>query len=70
MSHAATYPPYLPPGRCSEVVPGASRSRVYEWISSGKVESVKVGRSRLVVTESLLGYIELLRSEQHDAHVA
>jgi excisionase family DNA binding protein len=37
-----------------------SRSKVYEEIDSGRLQSVKVGRRRLVTESQLIAYIESL----------
>src|SRR5262245_20282915 len=39
-----------------------SRSRLYELISAGVIESVKDGRSRRIVTRSAVDYVEDLRA--------
>lgn len=47
------------PAACAHV--GISRSKLYEHIAMGDIETVKVGASTLVLTESLNGFIEALR---------
>ncbi len=39
-----------------------SKSRMYELLNAGEIESVKIGRSRKIVRESLTQYVERLRS--------
>lgn len=46
---------------------GIGRSRMFELIGSGEVDSVKVGRSRRVPTAALGEYIDRLRVEQRQA---
>ena len=43
---------------------GVSRSRMFELIARGELESVKIGRRRLVPREAIDTYIERLRAEQ------
>lgn len=40
-----------------------SRTVIYELIRSGRLRSVKQGRSRLIPTEAITDYINLLTSE-------
>lgn len=40
---------------------GLSRSKFYELVQDGEIEIVKVGRSTLVVVESLRGFLERKR---------
>jgi excisionase family DNA binding protein len=39
-----------------------SRTKVYELMASGELESVKLGRSRRVPTAALMGFLEDARS--------
>ena len=39
---------------------GKGRAFVYELIGTGQIDSVKLGRSRLIVTESLRRFVESL----------
>ena len=39
---------------------GLSRTRLYELISSGEIQSVKVGRARLIPLRSLEQYVDRL----------
>ncbi len=41
---------------------GHGRSYVYELIGEGKIETVKSGKRRLVVVESLRAYVASLRA--------
>lgn len=43
---------------------GISRSRIYELITSGDIETVKLGRATLVPIAGLHALIERLRREQ------
>ncbi len=52
-----------------EVVPdctertGLGRTTLFAEIASGRLGSVRVGRRRLVPTDALMAYVELLKSE-------
>jgi hypothetical protein len=48
------------PAACAFV--GISRSKLYELIASGDVETVKLGTATLVLTESLRALVETLRA--------
>ena len=41
---------------------GRGRGKIYALIESGDLESVKDGNRRLIVTETLLAYIEGLKT--------
>lgn len=43
---------------------GISRSRVYELITSGDIEVIKLGRSTLVPVAGLYALVQRLREEQ------
>ncbi|MDF7773769.1 helix-turn-helix domain-containing protein [Sphingomonas sp. AOB5] len=43
---------------------GISRSRVYELITSGDIEVIKLGRSTLVPVAGLHALVQRLREEQ------
>lgn len=43
---------------------GISRSRIYELITSGDIETVKLGRATLVPVAGLHALVERLRREQ------
>jgi len=45
---------------------GRGRGRIYELMASGDLESVVDRGRRLIVSESLLRYVERLRAEQSD----
>jgi excisionase family DNA binding protein len=55
--------------RVQEVVEslGLSRSTIYEQMRSGRLGSVKVGRSRRIPAEAITEFVELLRREAEDA---
>ncbi|NAZ74940.1 helix-turn-helix domain-containing protein [Kineococcus sp. T13] len=42
---------------------GLGRSKFYEFIASGDIETVKVGRRTLVPQESLRAFVERLRGD-------
>ena len=44
---------------------GIGRTKFYELIDSGDIESVRVGRRRLIPHDALVAFVERLRSEQH-----
>lgn len=41
---------------------GVGRTKVYELIEAGEIETVRIGRRRLVVAESIDAYVERLRT--------
>jgi excisionase family DNA binding protein len=43
---------------------GIKRSKMYELLAANEIESVKLGKSRLVVYEALVGFVEGLRQQQ------
>ena len=43
------------------------RSKLYELIASGELESIKVGRARLIPADALQAFVARLREEQHAA---
>jgi excisionase family DNA binding protein len=45
---------------------GLGRTTVFELMASGELESVKVGRRRLIPSDALMDYIQRLRIEQND----
>jgi excisionase family DNA binding protein len=68
-------PASLPPPLLLSVEEAAAelrigRSRMYDLVRSGDVLSVKVGKSRRVVRDSLKAYIGRLVPEQADPHPA
>jgi len=40
-----------------------SRTKLYELLDSGEIESVHIGRSRKIPTDTLRSYIDRLRKE-------
>jgi excisionase family DNA binding protein len=44
-----------------------SRSVIYELIRSGRLQSVKQGRARLISAAAITDYIALLEAEAHGA---
>ena len=50
----------------SEVL-GCGRTKIYELIARGELESVRIDSLRLIPAESLVAYVERLRAEaDHD----
>ncbi|MCW6530676.1 helix-turn-helix domain-containing protein [Sphingomonas sp. MMSM20] len=49
---------------------GISRSRLFELLRAGEIDSVKLGTSRLILVESLRLFLEKLQSEQQTARSA
>ncbi len=47
-----------------------SRSVIYEQIRSGRLRTVKQGRSRLVPDTAIRDYVELLESESHQENIS
>ena len=41
------------------------RSRVFELLKSGEIESVSIGKSRRIASDALDAYVAKLRAEQH-----
>jgi excisionase family DNA binding protein len=54
------------PEEAAEVL-GISRSTVYEEIRTGRLQSVRIGRRRLVPPEYIAEYVELLKREMRTA---
>ncbi len=46
---------------------GIGRSRLYELMDAGQIESVYIGRRRLVPAQALEAYVESLRDSQRVA---
>lgn len=42
---------------------GLNRAQAYKLLQAGEIESVRIGRRRLVPLESLRAYVERLRAE-------
>lgn len=47
-----------------------SRSVIYEQIRSGRLRTVKQGRSRLVPDTAIRDYVELLENESHQENIS
>jgi excisionase family DNA binding protein len=56
------YPPLVSVTKTMWLLGERGRGTVYRLIESGEIESVKSGSRRLVVTSSILAYIESLKS--------
>lgn len=61
-----TMPLLYTPEDAAEVL-AISRTRVYELMAAGLIESVKVGRLRRIPADALENYVEGLRAEQISA---
>lgn len=48
---------------------GIPRSRLYDLMADGRIESVKVGKSRLIPHEALEAFVAELRREASGEHV-
>jgi excisionase family DNA binding protein len=48
-----------------EVV-GVKRSKMYELLATGEIESVKIGKSRRIPVDALEEYVSRLRSEARE----
>ena len=57
-------PPYLVTVEEAASLLRIGRTRIYEFIRSGLIQSVKVGRRRLVVRDSLRQFVALLIADQ------
>lgn len=49
---------------------GCGRTKVYELIADGDLESVKIGRRRKVPVDSINDYVSRLRAAQNGASAA
>ena len=49
---------------------GLGRSKMYELITAGEIEAVKIGKARRVPAEALAAYVARLRSTQVEAQPA
>ena len=45
---------------------GVCRATFYDLLNQGLIESVKIGSRRLIVQDSLLAYVESLKSKASD----
>lgn len=61
-----TTPLLYRPEDAAEVL-AVSRTRVYELMAAGLLESVKMGRSRRIPADALSKYVDSLRAEQVSA---
>lgn len=43
---------------------GIGRTRFYELLNSGEIEAVRLGARRLIVRESLLSFVDRLRTQR------
>ncbi len=63
-TEATTYPPLIGTPPACEMMGGISRSRLYILKDEGKIDSVKEGKRRMWVTDSIYAYIESLEHSQ------
>ncbi len=57
-------PPLLyKPEQAAEAI-GIGRSKLFELIAAGEIETVQIGRSRRVPAEALAGFVMRLRQQQ------
>jgi excisionase family DNA binding protein len=61
-----TYPPLSSVSQAMWMLGGRGRGTVYRLIEAGDLESVKSGSRRLVVTSSIITYIESLKNSTED----
>jgi excisionase family DNA binding protein len=59
----------LTPERAAERL-DIGRTRLYELLAAGEIESVKVGRSRRIPAAALAHYVERLRAQHRRPEVA
>jgi hypothetical protein len=55
-----TYPPLVSVSVAQTILGGRGRGRIYELITSEQIRSIKDGKRRMIVTESLFDYIKSL----------
>jgi hypothetical protein len=55
------YPPLVSVTEAQRMLGGRGRGKIYSLLASTELESVKDGGRRLIVTESLLSYVETLK---------
>jgi len=60
------YPPLTSVTKAMWMLGGRGRGTVYGLIESGDLKAVKSGSRRLVVTSSILAYIESLKNSTED----
>jgi excisionase family DNA binding protein len=53
---------YKPEGAAAEL--GVGRTKVYELIAAGELESITIGRARRIPADSIRAYVERLRAAQ------
>lgn len=46
---------------------GISRTRIYEFLASGDLESISLGRTRLIPADALERFVDWLRREANSA---
>ena len=57
----STYPPLVSVTEAQRMLGGRGRGKIYALIESKHLQSVKDGSRRLIVTETLLAYVESLK---------
>ena len=55
----------LRPEECAAAL-GLGRSKIYELMAAGHIESLKIGRRRLVPSAAVLDFVRRQREEQGD----
>ncbi len=54
------------PEQGAEII-GIGRSKIFELIAAGQIETVRIGRSRRIPRQALEDYVERLRQGSHPA---
>lgn len=68
MSDQATIEPLLLTANEAAEALAVGRSKIYELIMSGKLESVRIGGCRRIPREALDAFVSQLRQGQHPSH--
>lgn len=68
-THRRTVDPLLyPVPDVAEALGKISNRHVYKLMDTGELESITIGRRRMVVAESMRAYVDRLRQEQNARH--
>ena len=62
-------PLLIPTDRAAETL-GCKKTKLFELIAQREVETVLLGRRRMVVAASLASFVDRLRAEQHPSIAA
>ena len=57
-----SYPPLISVTEAQKMLGGRGRGKIYALLASTELESIKDGNRRLILTSSLLAYVESLRA--------